>query len=309
MLDVSDLTLSFIRYDTGLIRKDMQVLNGLDLHVGRGELVAVAGASGSGKSLLAHAVLGTLPGNARVSGSLRFKGAPLTAERQKVLRGREMALIPQSVAFLDPLQRIGAQVRRAAFLSGASKKTAADRQRRAFERYRLPASSERLFPFQISGGMARRVLLATATVGNADLLIADEPTPGLHADILRESLRHLRDLADEGRGVLLISHELEGVLEVADKVAVFYAGTVVEEAPAGDFRDGGGRLRHPFTGALWRALPNNGFEPVQGVQPPPGQGLEACPYLDRCPDGSKRCSDGLPPFRSLRGGFVRCHHA
>lgn len=309
MLTLRDITLSFTRYDTGLIRKELSVLNGLSLRVGKGELVAVVGASGSGKSVLAHAVLGILPANSRISGEILFKGSPLTPERRQTTRGKEIALIPQSVAFLDPLQRIGAQVRRAAVLSGVDKKSAVQRQKRAFERYQLPESVERLFPFQLSGGMARRVLVATATVGKADLLIADEPTPGLHPEVVQESLSHLQELADRGKGVLLISHELEAVLGVADKIAVFYAGTIVEEALSTDFADEGKNLRHPFTRALWHALPQNEFKPAPGSQPTPGLPITGCPFVSRCSEASDLCDRQPPPHRNLRGGFVRCHHA
>lgn len=309
MLTLRDITLTFTRYDTGLIRKELSVLNELNLRVGKGEVVAVVGASGSGKSVLAHAILGILPANSRISGEIFFKDAPLTSERRQTARGKEIALIPQSVAFLDPLQRIGAQVRRAAVLSGVDKKTASKRQKRAFERYQLPESVERLFPFQLSGGMARRVLVATATVGEADLLIADEPTAGLHRQVVQESLAHLRELADRGKGVLLISHELEAILGVADKIAVFYAGTIVEEALSADFAGGGKNLRHPFTRALWRALPENEFEPAPGSQPAPGLPVSVCPFLSRCSENSELCNRQPPPHRSIRGGFVRCHHA
>jgi peptide/nickel transport system ATP-binding protein len=309
MLTLTDIALSFTRYETGLIRKEFSVLNGLNLRVEKGELAAVVGASGSGKSALAHAILGILPANSRICGEILFKNSPLTPERRQTVRGREIALIPQSVAFLDPLQRIGAQVRRAAVLSGVDKKSAAQRQKSAFERYKLPESVARLFPFQLSGGMARRVLVATATVGRADLLIADEPTPGLHPQVAKESLLHLRELADSGKGVLLISHELEAALDVADKIAVFYAGTIVEEALCADFADGGKNLRHPFTRALWHALPKNAFQYAPGSQPTPGLPIKGCPFASRCPEVSELCEHQAPAHRSLRGGFVRCHHA
>ncbi|MGD8389569.1 MAG: ABC transporter ATP-binding protein [Desulfobacteraceae bacterium] len=284
-------------------------MNGLDLQVGKGELVAIVGASGSGKSVLAHAILGILPKNASVSGQMVFKGARLTPERRQVVRGMEIALIPQSVSFLDPLQRIGAQVRRAAVLSGADKQHAVIRQRQVFERYELPRFVERLFPFQLSGGMARRTLLAVATVGNADLLIADEPTPGLHPKIARESLAHLRELADSGKGILLITHDLEAARRVADKIDVFYAGTIVEEALAADFTDNGENLRHPFTRALWNALPQNGFRFIPGSQPPLGSPVYGCPFVSRCTMAEEQCSRQMPPFHYLNRGFVRCFNA
>jgi peptide/nickel transport system ATP-binding protein len=259
MLSVQNLRVTFTMYDVGLSQKQITTITDLNLEINAGEVVAVVGASGSGKSLLAHAVLGILPQNAHVGGTMVFKGEPLTPERQANLRGREIALIPQSVSYLDPLMPVGAQVLRAARLSGLKATKAQQVVDRTFARYKLASSVKKLFPFQISGGMARRVLVATAAVGRADLVIADEPTPGLHPDVVLETLNHLRELALEGRGVILITHDIEAALQVADKVAVFYAGTTVEIAAASDFAQGAKALRHPYTQALWRSLPQNEF--------------------------------------------------
>lgn len=309
LLQLNDVHLSFTRYDTGLTRRDLPILNGVDFDVEKGELVAMVGASGAGKSVLAHAILGILPGNARVSGDIRFKGETVTPKQQKRLRGREICLIPQSVSFLDPLQKVGKQVRRAAVLSGVNKRDANRVQRQVFDRYQLPDDVARLFPFQLSGGMARRVLVATATVGDADLVIADEPTPGLHPDIVRQSLQHLRELADSGKGCLLISHDLASAFKVADRVAVFYAGMVVEEARVSDFSDNGERLRHPFTRGLWTALPRNDFSALSAKQDLPEVSSKGCPFIHYCSKWSTVCVDQLPASRELAGGRVRCHHA
>lgn len=309
MLTVHALSITFTMYDIGLIQKRLRVITDLDIDVRPGEIVAVIGSSGSGKSLLAHAILGLLPGNAEASGQMTFKGEPLTAARQRALRGREIVLIPQSVAYLDPLQQVGAQVRRAAELTGLRGRDASAAQERAFVRYGLTPSTRQLHPFQVSGGMARRVLMSIAAVGRANLLIADEPTPGLHPEAVAETLGHLRELADDGKAVILITHDLEAALQVSDRVAVFYAGTTLEMAPAGDFLRGAEVLRHPYSQALWRALPQNGFEPVAGAQPPPDDLPAGCLYARRCPLAVPRCADARPELRPVRGGWVRCHYA
>lgn len=309
MLSVRNLSVTFTLYDVGLTQKQLTVITELDLEVQAGEIVAVVGSSGSGKSLLAHAVLGILPGNARTSGEITFKGEPLTPARQAALRGRVIALIPQSVGFLDPLLRVGRQVRRAAQLSGLTAGAATAAQTQAFQRYGLAAAVERFFPFQISGGMARRVLTASAAAGQAELLIADEPTPGLHPEAVTETLNHLRELADEGRGIILITHDIEAALRVADKVAVFYAGTTVEVAEAADFSNGAGALRHPYTQALWRSLPQNEFSPVAGAQPMPDALPAGCLFAPRCPLVTATCREARPALRTVRGGKVRCIHA
>jgi peptide/nickel transport system ATP-binding protein len=307
MLSVQNLSVTFTMYDQGLTQRQLTVITELDLEVKAGEVVAVVGASGSGKSLLAHAVLGILPENAEVTGSMFFKGEPLTQQRSEALRGQEIALIPQSVGYLDPLMRVGSQVSRAAQLSGLPDKEAKAGVDRAFNRYGLALAAKRLFPFQLSGGMARRVLVSTAAVGRAELVIADEPTPGLHPDVVVETLNHLRQLAEEGKGVMLITHDIEAALRVADKVAVFYAGTTIEIADAKDFTNG--TIRHPYTRALWRSLPQNDFIPVPGTQPSPDALPAGCLFSDRCPWVTDACREARPEFRQVRGAPVRCIHA
>lgn len=304
LLEVKDLSLSFVQYSRGLRQKMLRVISSLSLDIKPGEIMVVVGASGSGKSLLAHAILGILPANAHVEGSLRFRGEELTPRRQRQLRGRDMALIPQSVNFLDPLMKVGHQVRHA--VRGADPiKT----QRQVFERYHLAPQVEELYPFQLSGGMARRVLVAMALVSGAGLIIADEPTPGLDSLVLEEALGHFRELADEGRAVMFITHDISTALGIADRIAVFYAGTTVEIAPVIDFADRGERLRHPYTQALWQALPQNDFTPLPGRQPHPEALPAGCLFSPRCRLADDKCCEYNPPAQSLRGGTVRCFHA
>ena len=307
MLSISNLSLTFTQYDRGLRRKRLRAIADLDLTVQEGELVAVVGASGSGKSLLAHAILGILPRNAQLSGQMMFLGEPLTLERCATLRGREIALIPQSVNYLDPLMAVGRQVERVGQLNGLSWKTARGLKAQTFARYDLPAYTARRYPFQLSGGMARRVLVSTAVMTPARLVIADEPTPGLHPDVVNETLNHLRELAREGRGVILITHDIEAALQVADRVAVFYAGTTVEIANAKDFSSD--NLRHPYTQALWRSLPQNEFIPVPGNQPSADSLPQGCAFSDRCPWVTPACEQAPPERRFVRQGWVRCIHA
>ena len=201
LLDVQGLSVSFSMYEKGLQKKDLEVLHKLSLGVYPGEILAVVGSSGSGKSILAHAVMGILPGNARVKGEIHYRGELLDKERQEALRGKEIAFIPQSLAYLDPLMRVDRQV---IGIRGTKEK-----QEAAFARYHLGKEVERMYPFQLSGGMARRVLISTAVMEEARLIVADEPTPGLHEEVAMETLRDFRQLADEGCGVLLITHDID----------------------------------------------------------------------------------------------------
>ena len=303
LLEVSDLSVSFRMYDSGLEQKQLPVISSLSLKVLPGEILAVAGSSGSGKSLLASAILGILPGNATVSGSLRFDGEPLTPERQAKLRGTEIALVPPSVAFLDPLMKVGAQV------DGHRKPRPTERRRKLFRRFGLPEQTERLYPFQLSGGMARRVLVSTALLTSARLIIADEPTPGMSLEQAEEALAMFRAMADEGKGVVLITHDIDLAFHIADRIAVFYAGTTVETAPAADFRQGPEALRHPYSKALWRALPQHEFRPIPGFQPYAGNLPSGCLFAPRCPCRTAECEKSVPPMQTVRKGEVRCFHA
>ncbi len=303
LLEIHDLSVSFRMYDRALEQTDLKVISDLHLSVRAGEIVAVAGSSGSGKSLLASAILGILPSNATVHGHLHYKGEELTPEHQAQLRGSEIALVPQSVAFLDPLMKVGDQA------DGHKRPRPTQKRRGLFKRFGLPDKTEKLYPFQLSGGMARRVLVSTALITDAELIIADEPTPGMSLDQALEALKMFRDMADAGKAVILITHDIDLAFEFADRVAVFYAGTTVETAPAQDFRTGPEALRHPYSKALWRALPQNGFEPIDGFQPYAGDLPRGCLFVPRCPHATDECRAGIPPVREMRDGEVRCFHA
>ena len=302
LLEIHDLSVSFRMYGAGLEQKDLQVISDLHLRIRPGEIVAVAGSSGSGKSLLASAILGILPANATVRGHVHYRGKELTPEMQRELRGKEIALVPQSVAYLDPLMRVGKQV------DGHRRPKPTEKRRSLFRRLALPERTETLYPFQLSGGMARRVLVSTALLTEASLVIADEPTPGMSLDQALEALKMFREMADAGKSVLLITHDIDLAFEFADRVAVFYAGTTVEIAPVEDFRTGPQALRHPYSQALWRALPQNGFTPIDGFQPYAGSLPRGCLFAPRCPYATDRCRAEIPPVREVRGGEVRCFH-
>lgn len=302
LLEIHDLSVSFRMYDNGLDQTDLKVISDLHLTVRPGEVVAIAGSSGSGKSLLASAILGILPGNATVKGHLHYKGQELTPELQAALRGTEIALVPQSVAYLDPLMKVGKQV------DGHRKPYPTEKRKKLFERFGLPEKTEKLYPFQLSGGMARRALVSTALISDAQLIIADEPTPGMSLDQALEALKMFRQMADEGKAVILITHDIDLAFHFADRVAVFYAGTTVETAPVEDFQIGPERLRHPYSKALWRALPQNGFEPIAGFQPYAGNLPKGCLFAPRCPYKTAQCEQSLPPVQEIRGGEVRCYH-
>lgn len=301
ILQVDRLSISFTQYHRGLRRQTLPVIRELSLSLLPGQVAAVVGSSGSGKSLLAHAILGLLPYNSHMEGSILYRGEPLTSRRLNTLRGREIVLVPQGVTYLDPLMEVGPQVRK-----GRRDQEARRRSQAVLSRYGLGPEVERLYPFELSGGMARRVLIASAVAERPSLIIADEPTPGLDARAAGRILGHFRELAEEGAAVLLITHDLELALTIAHRVFVLYAGETAEEADAADFA--AGRLRHPYTRALWAAMPQNGFTPIPGSQPYPGEIPQGCQFAPRCPRCRRECLGPDPvPYLPLDGGAVRCY--
>ncbi|WP_339168782.1 ABC transporter ATP-binding protein [Paenibacillus sp. FSL R5-0341] len=314
LLDIEGVSVSFRRARGWSGQEQIVVIQNLDLSINEGEIVAVVGASGSGKSVLAQAIMGILPVNAKLEGRISYEGKPLTPERQLHLRGDELVLIPQSVSYLDPLMKVGRQVqpvtqdvgRKRRFMTRSHlKKT----EQELTDRYHLPQGTAGKYPFELSGGMARRVLMATATSGQPKLIIADEPTPGIHPEVLAETMKQFRELANQGVGILWITHDVTTALTAADRIAVFYAGTNVETAQVHDFKGNGERLRHPYTKALWNALPQNGFQPLPGSQPLAGQEITTgCSFAPRCNAATAVCTRERPELRKVRGGEVRCFH-
>lgn len=301
ILEVNNLIVGFQMYQKKGFRKEtLQVIHSLSLDVRKGEILAVVGSSGSGKSILAHAILNLLPKNSIKTGSVLYKGAPIDKKRERALLGKEIAFIPQSVDYLDPLMKVGKQVRG---VYGTKQ-----RQEDLFCKYQLEPDAAEKYPFQLSGGMARRTLICGALMGEPELVIADEPTPGLSLDIAMETLKHFRRIADEGAGVLMITHDLDLALHVADRVAVFYAGTILEIAPKEDFVKGKDALRHPYSKALIDALPQNEFKPITGTQPYAGNLPSGCLFADRCSYRTDQCV-GEQQERIVRGGKVRCVNA
>lgn len=255
LLHVDDLHIRFPRYARALSQQHLTVVSGMSLHVDAGEVVALVGASGAGKSLLAYSVLGFLPATAVETGTVTWRGEPLAPAGRRALAGRDLVLLPQQLTALDPTSTVGAQVRRAAQLVGRASEEAHE----ALYASGLERGVERLYPHQLSGGMARRVLRTMALLGDPALVIADEPTPGLGRREADEVLDHLRGLADAGKGVLLITHDIGVALRVTDRVVVALEGRTVDAAPTADFEGRGERLTHAYTRALWNALPGNAF--------------------------------------------------
>lgn len=259
LLQVENLSVGFRMYDTSepffkARQKTVHAIDNLSISVHAGEIVAVVGASGSGKTLLADSIMGLYEPNSYVSGSIWFDGVLRDAHSLAQLRGCGLSYVPQGVNYLDPLMKVGKQVLGAR----SHERSRMQRQQDLFARYGLAPEVAYLYPHELSGGMARRVLLCCALMENPQVIIADEPTPGLDADLAVRALADFRSFANEGGGVMLITHDIELALRVADRVAVFLDGTIVEETSVENFASPG-LLRHPFSRALWHALPEHDF--------------------------------------------------
>lgn len=300
VLQVDNLSVSFSMYNKGLSKRDLEVIHELSIDVKKGEIVAVVGSSGSGKSLLAHAIMGILPENSKTKGSIKYYNDELNEKYLRKVRGKDIAFIPQSVDFLDPLMKVGKQV---VGINGNK-----ERQKEVFKKYNLDDKVAEMYPFQLSGGMARRVLISTAVMNEAKLIIADEPTPGLNLELAMETLNNFREIADSGCGVLLITHDVDLALNVADRIAVFYSGTIVEIAQVEDFIKGKDALRHPYSKAFIDALPQNKFKELPGYQPYAGNLPKGCLFRDRCSLKTDECCMEIK-MRKIRDGEVRCINA
>lgn len=230
-LRIEDLTVTF---PTG------PVLESVSLSLDRGEVVGLTGTSGAGKSLVAEALVGALPPNAIRTGHITIAGNPV--------RPRTIALAPQRLDALDPLARVGRQIQRFARLSERSADVTG-----ALASVGLPPDTARFYPHELSGGMARRVLLATALATGADWIVADEPTVGLDEAAAARVLSLLADLAAAGRGVMVISHDLIGLVRIASRIVILREGRQVETAPKAAFAGTGSPLRKAFSRALWDA--------------------------------------------------------
>ncbi|MFD5228962.1 ABC transporter ATP-binding protein [Streptomyces qaidamensis] len=282
--------------------------------VAPGECLALIGESGCGKSVLASALLGLLPGNAQTAGSALLGDLDLLTAGERTLartvRGRLIGLVPQSpAAHLTPVRTVRSQLEETVAALTATRGRAALRAaaEAAAERAAFPADHLDRHPHQLSGGLAQRAATALALVGDAPLLLADEPTTGLDRDLVDrtadELRRHVDDPGEGGRGhaLLMITHDLAAAERIADRVAVMYAGRIVELADAAAFFGSPGP-RHPYSRGLLQALPDRGFTPIPGMPPELGDLPAGCAFAARCDRATGTCATEPP------AGTVACHH-
>lgn len=290
------------------------ILRGVTLSVDTGETLGIVGESGCGKSMTGLAVMGMLPPGGKVTkGSIRLEDrdiAHLPARDWQKIRGQEIGLVMQDpFTSLNPLMRVGDQI--AEVLQIHKGVPSGEAKIKAVEMLRTvgvpsPEMSARKYPHQMSGGQRQRVVIATAFIARPKLLIADEPTTALDVTLQAQILRLLEGLQkDEGTAVAVISHDIGVIGSVADRVAVFYAGRVVESGPVEDVLR---RPQHPYTKALLESIPTPGRDrlaTISGQPPLLGDLPPGCPFAPRCPSRFDRCNEE-PSAITSGPGQVAC---
>ena len=290
------------------------VVDGVSFSMRAGEVLALVGESGCGKSLTALALLRLLPPAARLAGgTIHFENTDLSrlSEREmRRVRGDRLSIIFQEpTASLDPLATAGSQIAEAFMIHrGGSRAEARRVARNMLEAVGIPDPDKRLdqFPFELSGGMCQRIMIAIALICGPSLLVADEPTTALDVTIQAQILDLMKKLvAERGAGVLLITHDMGVVADIADRVAVMYAGRVVEIAPVDDlFRS----PRHPYTALLLASVPRLDVEPkaslatIEGSVPRPQEFGVGCRFSSRCPLVVEQCRLVSPPLIDVGPG-------
>ncbi|MGY2065507.1 ABC transporter ATP-binding protein [Blastococcus sp. SYSU DS0619] len=325
ILQVEDLRVEF-RTESGVVN----AVNGVSYTVSEGETVAILGESGSGKSVSAQAIMGILdmPPAEITSGQIVFEGRDLLtlpAEEQRKVRGPGISMIFQdALSSLNPVYSVGFQIGEMFRAHrGMSRKDAKKQAVELMDRVRIPAAAQRVndYPHQFSGGMRQRVMIAMAIALDPRILIADEPTTALDVTVQAQVMDLLKDLQrDTGMGLVLITHDLGVVNEVADNVAVMYAGRIVERGTVDDVF---GNPAHPYTDGLMRSIPQvevkgGRLQPIGGQPPNLAAIPSGCPFHPRC---SKRrtgaqaatgrdCDTDVPPLRLVvPGREAACHYS
>jgi peptide/nickel transport system ATP-binding protein len=300
-------------------RGPLRAVDGVSLRLARGEILGLVGESGCGKTMTALSILRLLPDAARIAGGrIAIDGRDVTAlkpREMRRLRGSEVAMVFQEpMSSLDPAFTIGDQIVEAVRAhEEVSRPAARDRAIEMLDRVGIPNAAGRVddHPHQFSGGMRQRAMIALALALSPKVLVADEPTTALDVTIQAQILDLIAGLRDEyGMGVILITHSLAVVHEVADRVAVMYAGEVVETAPVAElFRT----PRHPYTAGLLRSMPGRGtrgrrLPVIPGRVPELGSKASGCFFSPRCPNVLDRCVAEHPPLEPVGDRSLRCYH-
>jgi len=306
LLEVSHLDVGF---NTQL--GSVQAVNDVSFQIKKGETLGLIGESGSGKSVIGMSLLRLLPMNACVKGEAFFEGKDLLTMKEKDLqkiRGERISFIPQNpTASLNPLLKNGLQVSEVFERKGHSKENSWKSALKVMERLMIrdPGLSAKKYPHQLSGGMRQRLVAGIALSLQPELVIADEPTKGLDSLTRGKTIEFFKHLeGDEDRAMLLITHDLDLAYEICDRLAVLYAGEIVEMGPAGELMD---LPSHPYTRGLIKSLPKNGLIPLEGRSPSLLELPGGCYFGERCCHHKKECSCKHPQLKNSGAWQTRCH--
>ncbi|NTT87650.1 ABC transporter ATP-binding protein [Tabrizicola fusiformis] len=315
LFEVRDLRVAFGRHG-----QFHEAVRGVSLTVAPGEVLGIVGESGSGKSVAMLAALGLNPEGSRVTGSVRFKGQELVGMSRRdlrKLRGSRVAMIFQDpLSSLNPVMTVGAQIAESVLLHnpGLPRRAAMERAAELLALVAIPQPDRRInqYPHEFSGGMRQRVMIAMAVANDPDLLIADEPTTALDVTVQAQIMQVLADLQHRlNLGLILITHDLGVLAGHADRVAVIYAGQVVEQAPVDDLFAQPG---HPYTRGLIASIPNMAVEKerlfsIEGTPPALGRLPSGCPFNPRCSQARDICRSAVPPVSGPAQHRAACHFA
>lgn len=305
VLEARQLGVGF-RTDRGVV----QALSDASFHVDAGETLVIIGESGSGKTVLAHALMRMLPMNAALDGSVLLDGDDLMAygdREMRRVRGRKISLIPQGAgSALNPVRKVGSLMLEIAVARGLDKTDALEQLSTVLRDLGLSWNevADR-YPHQLSGGMQQRVLNALAMVGQPRVVIADEPTHGLDPELVDTTADQLRTIADKGAALLVITHDLRLAQRLGGRIALIYASYVVEWRDSSRFFD---QPAHPYGRALLEALPERGGRPIPGIPVELTALPNACTFAPRCADRFDRCNQEIPAMIPLNGSSdgARC---
>jgi len=306
LLEIRDLSIEFPAGGDSV-----KAVSRVSFDVREGETFGIIGESGSGKSVIGLALLRLLPANAKVSGTIFFQGQDLFSLKPSELRkirGKRISLMPQNPAgALNPVLKNGVQVEEVFEGNRDEKKEGMKKALKLMKQLFLrdPEKLCSLYPHQLSGGMRQRLIACMSLSFEPELLIADEPTKGLDPEAKEGAVELFTKIKKEyGKTMLLITHDLDLALEVCDRIAVMYAGEIVELDGASKVL---GTPLHPYTKGLVRAQPRNGLVPLSGQSPSRIKLPEGCFFHERCRYSGAECSRKHPEIRNHRGGLIRCH--
>ncbi|WP_440947588.1 ABC transporter ATP-binding protein [Methanosarcina sp. T3] len=290
--------------------KLIRAVDGVDINVIQSETLAIIGESGSGKSVLGLALLGLLPANSTVAGTVRYRGADLLTSSEsefEKIRGSKIAWVPQNPAgAMNPSMTVGDQIGEPISLHVEKNKAAVRKKVLELLRLiRITPPEERIdsYPYSFSGGMLQRSLVAMGIAGLPELLIADEPTKGIDIMNRQAVSALLRIVRENGITLLVITHDLSFARNLADRIAVMYSGRIVEVREKSSFFSG---PRHPYARGMLRSLPENGLHPISGRTRESDKDDGGCRFRFRCTNAIERCRVEPPLIALPDGSAVRC---